>query len=1658
MKISMQSIFLVVRQTVLVATMAFALSNATPDAFCQTVIPDSMPSGRGIVPTGTYSVSDIETVDVATGNVFYKIPITSLPPGRAGWSADVNLTYNSQIWDLTFSQQFSPTSQEEANYEVLQKSFTGGGWQLGFTYSVIGDHRPWFNEIVCNDYTNLPWLNERLTVLFPDGSRHTLHLYPNTPSSNSPGEVYKDYFGEGYYDVYFNGSTTGCPQSIALATGKVTYYTTDGTYVRVVFDNTPGATVMWTMYFADGRTVAVGVDGKTRMYDRNGNTVTITNVLNISTGTATTTLADDLGRTITINYGSLDGTMPDSVTQVGADGTTLTWTINWRIVTPASGLGYRCSSAGDSCWASNLTSSAISSVSLPTGQTFQFGYDTAVGWGELNSVTLPSGASVTYQYSEEGVDKEDVLYLTSNPVKTKTLSWTDQNFNTPRTETTSYCLGFNLSGGSCSQSTVTKPDGGQVLYSFSNFGATGPQFVAKITQPDKSTQERIWAQNPPYTLSNFTNNNITSYPGNPYVQYEVNSVASNGAASLSAVKSYLIDRNGNQTTVNESDWTPYSNANVGLGSSFSPPPSIRTTNNTYSVTTSTAAAFTTDDPNGYFNPGMNTPWGLLTHKSVTGAGPGSSSSFEYGDTSGHPNLVTEQHFDTQDGWLKTSYTYDANGNLLSITNPMGYITSYAYASDGICLASKTIANMRHFSYSCGTNQWDLISAETDADQGIATTYIYDSYGRTTRRVENGGPLTRTTATTYNDTARTVTVASDLNTNGDGAIKRTTYYDQLGRVRQTTDPVGNNVQTSYYNGTPNSSILTSNPYQTTGDLTMGWTLTTLDHNGRTQSVQHLSGATGPSPWGNNTSSTGTSNMVYGAASAPTQSCPDTTEVTGAWTVFNDEAGVSHTSYSDGLGRIVALGENSLGKTTYYCWDALDDLTSVTHPIDPTQSRAQTRTFSYTSTKRLWTASNPETSTGGSNGTATYTYDANGNLATRLFGGVTTTYGYDPLDQLTQKTYGDPKCIITACASYSYLAGRRSSVVATNAAGTTTTTYGYDALGRVAFSTQNTNNTNFYFSYLWNLADGLTTVRYPSGRTLFNGWSNAGQINSVQLLQTQSFQGKTYASNINYAPHGALSSWFGGDGVTRAYTYNPRLENSTITATAGSTLLLGLTMGYSPTADNGNLQSETITRPGFFATQNFYYMDGTNRLTSANEGSNWSQTYIHDVVGNQALFAGSSVIGSNLTPQTSSVSSVPFTYNNQWMLAAYDPLTGNMTSQSTQSFVYDAEQRLIQQTDTGYTPNSVVNFSYDGDGRRTTKTLLPQGTSTTYVYDAMGNLAAEYGGPWPTAVGTLYLTQDHLGSTRLTTTPGTSAPNIIACHDYVPFGQEIPSTWGRAGASCYNQTLETSIKFTGKERDAETGLDYFGARYFSGAQGRFTSPDPLMASAHASNPQTWNRYAYALNNPLRFVDPNGMEVPPSCANDQNCPISVKINVIYDKTIHNGNGLTSAERSTFEKDQLAKAQKDYSNSNINLQVSYTEGSYTGQDANGKPQVTGLQSDALNIVVSNATPNGRNVSNLLDGSATTFINFNDVINGNYGVTSNSTEHELGHQFLGDPFSPGSSNVAVKMFQNFLKDDRIDTMNTLQQFGQSQAPYRTGLEPRVYAVPTNPEANKPQK
>ena len=109
---------------------------------------------------------------------------------------------------------------------------------------------------------------------------------------------------------------------------------------------------------------------------------------------------------------------------------------------------------------------------------------------------------------------------------------------------------------------------------------------------------------------------------------------------------------------------------------------------------------------------------------------------------------------------------------------------------------------------------------------------------------------------------------------------------------------------------------------------------------------------------------------------------------------------------------------------------------------------------------------------------------------------------------------------------------------------------------------------------------------------------------------------------------------------------------------------------------------------------------------------------------------------------------------------------------------------------------------------------------------------------------YYHTDAIGSVRAVTDEN---GQTIARYDFLPFGEEFPPT----------PDNHVPLQFAGKERDYATGLDYLGARYYSSQTGRFTTVDPGHVAGDIFNPQTWNVYAYALNNPLRFVDPLGME---------------------------------------------------------------------------------------------------------------------------------------------------------------------------------------------------------
>ena len=136
--------------------------------------------------------------------------------------------------------------------------------------------------------------------------------------------------------------------------------------------------------------------------------------------------------------------------------------------------------------------------------------------------------------------------------------------------------------------------------------------------------------------------------------------------------------------------------------------------------------------------------------------------------------------------------------------------------------------------------------------------------------------------------------------------------------------------------------------------------------------------------------------------------------------------------------------------------------------------------------------------------------------------------------------------------------------------------------------------------------------------------------------------------------------------------------------------------------------------------------------------------------------------------------------------------------------------------------------------------------------------------------LWLIDDQLGTPRLTA-ERTGKPEGVKRADYLPFGEEIGAgVGGRSVAQGYDQAMPRQT-FSKKERDEETGLDYFLARYYSSAQGRFTSPDefnggpeelfedvdphdPLLYADNAE-PQSLNKYQYCLGNPLRYIDPDG-----------------------------------------------------------------------------------------------------------------------------------------------------------------------------------------------------------
>ncbi len=337
--------------------------------------------------------------------------------------------------------------------------------------------------------------------------------------------------------------------------------------------------------------------------------------------------------------------------------------------------------------------------------------------------------------------------------------------------------------------------------------------------------------------------------------------------------------------------------------------------------------------------------------------------------------------------------------------------------------------------------------------------------------------------------------------------------------------------------------------------------------------------------------------------------------------------------------------------------------------------------------------------------------------------------------------------------------------------------------------------------------------------------------------------------------------------------------------------GNASGYNGGTDNnGNVLCTETWIPhdevisGWDVTRDDYAYDSLNRISSVNEYAasigtssvgaksrqmqhpeitpifppipSVTQQFVYDQYGNRISTGTWTVTSTKQFIVDASTNRLYAPVDPNHTKMNYDA-AGNLINDTYTSFgerTYDAENRMIMAGD------GSVDYSfyfYDADGDRVRRVF---GQEYWQVYGMDGELLAEYvGGAGPTPLSREYgyrggqllvtatndgdvrwLVPDQLGTPRMIVDKGGYLGGVSR-HDYLPFGEELfAGTGGRTTSQGYNQLDGVRFQFTLKERDNETGLDYFLARYYSSTQGRFTSSDPLLASGKPWAPQRESLY--------------------------------------------------------------------------------------------------------------------------------------------------------------------------------------------------------------------------
>jgi RHS repeat-associated protein len=285
-----------------------------------------------------------------------------------------------------------------------------------------------------------------------------------------------------------------------------------------------------------------------------------------------------------------------------------------------------------------------------------------------------------------------------------------------------------------------------------------------------------------------------------------------------------------------------------------------------------------------------------------------------------------------------------------------------------------------------------------------------------------------------------------------------------------------------------------------------------------------------------------------------------------------------------------------------------------------------------------------------------------------------------------------------------------------------------------------------------------------------------------------------------------------------------------------------------------------------------VDGSNQLNLSNNpfgdyNPSWSDGVVSPPPPNSAQFISQSVTQTMTAGQTyavwvrmKNIGSNTWTTQGAYSLGsqnAQDNTTWGMGRVALPSSVASGSEVTFNFTVTAPSTPGTYNFQWRmvQDGVEWFGAFSPN-VSITVSSQSGGNTGTDPDPSTPYA-DVRWIVADQLGTPRMIFDQSGSVANVSR-HDYLPFGEELANVGGRNTAQGYTGYDSARQKFTEKERDVETGLDFFEARYNTSVQGRFTSPDDFLNDTHPTDPAGWNLYAYCRNNPLRYTDPTGEKI--------------------------------------------------------------------------------------------------------------------------------------------------------------------------------------------------------